>query len=64
VRGSVAIVTALPLQIFGLKPCTLGNPGKHPRPDLFIIVDGKDVVGPSGASEDAMGSILPFDAPA
>ena len=57
-------MAALPLHVFGLKPCMLGNPGEHPRPDLFIIMEGKDVVGPSGAREKAMGAILPFDTPA
>ena len=42
------------LQVFGLKPCTLGDPGEHARADLFIVVEGKDEVRPSGAREDAM----------
>jgi hypothetical protein len=60
----VAIVAALPLQVFGLKPCTPCDPGEHARTDLFIVVEGKDEVRPSGAREDAMGAILPFDVPA
>ena len=57
-------VVTLPLQIFGLKPCTLGDPGEHARTDLFGVVEGKDEVRPAEAREDAMGAILPSDAPA
>ena len=57
-------MTAHALEVFGLKPCTLGDPGEHARTDLFGVVEGKDKVRPAGAREDAMGAILPFDAPA
>src|SRR5215813_384499 len=50
--------------VLGLKPCMLGDAGEHARTDLFSVVEGKDEVGPSGAREDTMGPILPFDAPA
>jgi hypothetical protein len=61
--GWAVIIAALPLQVCGLKPCALSNPGEHARTDLFSVVEGKDEVRPSGAREDAMGAILPFDAP-
>jgi hypothetical protein len=57
-------VAALPLQVFGLKPCPLGNSGEHARTNLFSVVEGKDDVRPAGAREDMMGAVLPFDAPA
>jgi hypothetical protein len=57
-------MTALPLQVFGLKPWTLGDPDEHARTDLFSVVEGKDDIRPARAREDAMGAILPFDAPA
>jgi hypothetical protein len=60
----VAIVTALPLQVVGLKSCTLGDAREHARTDLFSVMESKDEVRPGRASQDAMGAILPFDAPA
>jgi hypothetical protein len=57
-------VVAPTLQVLGLKPCTLGDPGEHARTDLFSVVEGEDDVRPSGAREDTMGPILPFHAPA
>src|SRR5919109_5236490 len=57
------MVVAPTLQVLGLKSCTLGDAGEHARTDLFSVVEGKDEVRPSGARQDAMGSILPFNAP-
>src|SRR5438034_9527636 len=45
----VDMVVVPPLQVLGLKPCTLGNPGEHARTDLFRVVEGKDEGRPSGA---------------
>jgi hypothetical protein len=39
------------LQVLGLKPCTLGDPGEHAQTDLFGVVEGKNEVRPSGARE-------------
>jgi len=58
------MVVAPTLQVLGVKPCTFCDPGEHARTDLFSVVEGKDEIRPSGAREDAMGPILPFDAPA
>jgi hypothetical protein len=58
------MVTALPRQVFGLKPCALSDPGEHARTDLLRVVEGKGEVRPFRASEDAMGAILSFDTPA
>jgi hypothetical protein len=58
------MVVAPMLQVLGLKPCTLCDPGEHARTDLFSVVEGKDEVRPSRAREDTVGAILPFDAPA
>jgi hypothetical protein len=57
-------MAALALQVFGLKPCPLGDSGEHARTALFSVVEGKDEVRPARARQDAMGSVLPFDAPA
>jgi hypothetical protein len=45
----VDMVVVPPLQVLGLKPSMLGNPGEHAWTDLFRVVEGKDEVRPSGA---------------
>ena len=50
-------------QILGTQARTLGNPGQHAWPDLFVVVKREHEIGPFGAGERAMGARLTFDHP-
>jgi hypothetical protein len=41
-----------------------GNSRKHPRPNVFAIMEGKYIVGPTIARKCFMGTGLPFNEPA
>src|SRR5574341_1945468 len=52
------------LQVFRLQTGVLRNPGQHPWPDFFIVVERKDEIGPTRTFECPMRAGLPPDAPA
>jgi hypothetical protein len=44
------------LQVAWLKPSVLGDAREHPRPQLLAFPEGERVVGPTWATQDAMGA--------
>ena len=49
------------LQILWGKSGLLGNLGKKPRADLFIVMEGQRLVGPARSLEPSMRALLPGD---
>ena len=48
-------------QVLGLQPCALRDPGQHPGPDLFVVVEGEHEVSPTGAGKRSVGAGLTLD---
>jgi hypothetical protein len=51
------------LKVFGRQTRLLGNLRKKPWSDFFTIVKRKRIVGPAGAHQPPMSTLLPTDIP-